>query len=113
MVVERRRALFTALGAMAGKYEPLRAYLSSIRGDVCHASFLRIEGVLGAALPPSARRHPAWWANNSQTGRHSRAWLDAGWKTEDANLTAGTVTFRRVAPADRPAPPARRAAPRK
>ena len=97
---------------MAGKYELLRAYLSSIRGDVCHASFARIEGILGSALPPSARRHQAWWANNSQAGRHSRASLDTGWRTEDLNLTAGTVTFRRVATADRQEPPSERSAPR-
>ena len=92
--------MFTNLGTMAGKYEPLRAFLSSFRGDVYHASFARIEDVIGSPLPMSSRQYSAWWANNVQESRHTRAWLDIGWKTEDLNLTAETVTFRRVATAD-------------
>lgn len=63
-----------------GKYEPLAYYLADLPRDRWLATFSEIERVLKFELPPSARRHDAWWSN-SRKGNHSqaKAWIDAGW----------------------------------
>ena len=83
-------------GTLHGKYAPLYNHLIARDGLPWHASFGEIEAVLGFDLPASARRHPAWWANQKSGRRHSLAWQDAGWRTRDLNLTAETVTFERT-----------------
>ena len=79
------------------KYNPLLQYLA--RSDVLYLkfSFAEIEKILGAPLPRSARRYSAWWANN-QDGGHVQAasWLDVGYHTENLDLNAGTVSFRKA-----------------
>jgi len=77
------------------KYDPLHQHLNSLRTDSWIASFEDIERILGVALPKSAYKHSAWWANNKQGDRHSWAWLEAGWITENLNLMKTTVTFQR------------------
>ena len=83
-------------GTLHGKYAPLHNHLIAIEGLLWHASFGEIEGILRFELPASARRHPAWWANQESGRRHALAWQDAGWRTRDLNLTAETVTFERA-----------------
>ena len=78
------------------KYDPLTAYLKSIRGHEVEMTFQQIEGVLGQPLPASARRHRPWWANEAGgTHTHARAWLDAGWRTRAVDLQAETLVFHR------------------
>ena len=80
-----------------GKYAPLYRHLVVMEASPWHATFDQIEIILGFDLPVSARRHPAWWANQ-ETGRsHALAWRAAGWRTRDLNLTTETVTFERAA----------------
>lgn len=57
-------------------------------------SLADIEKVIGDALPASAYRHAAWWAN--ETGRHvqATAWLDAGFRVDEVDRATRTVTFR-------------------
>ena len=43
----------------------------------------------GSALPPSAFKHRAWWANHG-----SKAWLKAGLRTEAVDMERQQVTFR-------------------
>jgi len=83
------------------RYSDLTEYLSNLNDAVWHASFEQIEAILGFSLPPSARNYPAWWANNPNGSRHSRAWMGADWKTENVNLTGGAVTFRKTGKGDR------------
>ncbi len=85
-----------------GKYRKLHTHLRSLAIQEWRASFSEIEAVVGFKLPPSARRYPAWWANDT-SHTHGRAWLTAGWKTAEVNMSAETLTFRRNIP-----PPARR-----
>ena len=62
--------------------------------EVVHLSFREIEALLGVALPASARRYRPWWANEEAgTHVHARAWLDAGRRTTNVDLAAGTVDF--------------------
>lgn len=77
------------------KYGPLRVHLSLALGDEITMSFAEIEDVLGFTLPPSARRHPAWWSNNVGTHVNAAAWRSAGWKTAQVNVPGERVTFVR------------------
>ena len=82
---------------MEGEYDRLGSHLRRRSGPIWQASFADIEAIMGTPLPASARRHNAWWAN--QTGRgHSqaRAWQEAAWRTRRLDLKAGKVDFERV-----------------
>lgn len=80
---------------MAGKYEPLREYLSTLPGDEVCFTFAEIEGVIGAELPQTARRHTAWWANSTRSDHpQARAWMASGW-TVGVDIDNTCVTFFR------------------
>jgi hypothetical protein len=78
---------------MAGKYSSLSNYLAAIPDDRITLTFLRIEQLIGDRLPASARKHRPWWANALTSHPHARAWLDIGWRVDDVDLEAETVTF--------------------
>ena len=80
------------------KYDPLNNYLCRQRGGELPLSFGEVEKVLGFALPPSARAHPAWWSNNRGTNVAVKSWRDAGWRTSRVDLAAERVTFVREGP---------------
>jgi hypothetical protein len=82
-----------------GKYQPLGTFLAGLDLQRWRVSFGEIEAILGFALPQSAYRYPAWWANDETGHSHARAWLAAGWKTEDVDLGARSVTLVRQQPA--------------
>ena len=77
------------------KYQPLTEYLKSLdSSEEQTMTFSEIERVLGFRLPPSARTHRAWWANQMK-GQHTqaKAWHAAGWRTKDPDLRADKITF--------------------
>ena len=78
------------------KYAPLRKYLSSGTQTRWRVTFAEVEAVLGFSLPRSAYAYPAWWSNDATGHSHSRVWLDAGWKTEQVDMSARKLVFRRV-----------------
>ena len=81
-----------------GKYEPLARKLGQTSNDEFDASFGEIEKILGFSLPPSAREHRPWWANNSKGGHsQAQAWIGAGWETRDVDLKCERVRFVRAA----------------
>lgn len=80
-------------GERGSKYDLLSAYLSGPGPSSRRMTFTEIEDVLGFKLPPSAREHPAWWAN-TRSHRHAHAWLSVGWGTSDLDQAGETVTFR-------------------
>ena len=98
---------------MTSKYDPLRAHLEASTEALVRLTFAQIERILGAVLPASATKHPAWWANEEVgTHGHARAWLEAGFRTQALDLNARRVEFARVRPASRrstsePSPPSR------
>lgn len=57
-------------------------------------NFTEIEEVLGFALPKSARMYPAWWGNQENSSQ-SNAWQEAGWRTEQVDVSSNKVTFRK------------------
>ena len=52
-------------------------------------------------LPPSAMKHPAWWANSRNSHAHAASWLDPGYIAK-ADFNAGTVRFERGRDRGRP-----------
>lgn len=83
------------------KYAPLRRHLATLVKDEWLASFAQVEQILGFALPASARKYPAWWANQAGPGHsQSQAWEAAGWRTGDIDLAARCVRFRRIRRSD-------------
>ena len=83
---------------MSSKYDPLRRYLEAHPAGETPMNFRDVERVLGFPLPDSARRHPAWWSNNTGTHVGVRAWRDAGWKTSRVDIGSERVTFVREEP---------------
>jgi hypothetical protein len=79
------------------KYYLLRHHLLGVRSDRWRPTFREIEAVIGFSLPASARTYAAWWSNGSGMPQ-SAVWLDAGWRTEELDLGAERVTFRRDGP---------------
>src|SRR3954451_20045222 len=79
------------------KYEALGDFLKSQRGDRVPMSFAQIERVTGAKLPPSAAKHRPWWSNNPTNSVMTRVWLNAGFESEQVDMAARRLVFRRVA----------------
>jgi len=79
-----------------GKYEPLEKFLKGQRAKRWRVGFREIEALLGFKLPQSAFKYPAWWSNDETGHSHAKAWLDAGWRTEEVDLAARKLTFARV-----------------
>jgi hypothetical protein len=78
------------------KYDALRQHLQSLAATTSSVTltFRQIEGIVGFPLPPSAREHRPWWANDPT---HSHAvWLKAGWETSDVDMRSERVTFVRT-----------------
>ena len=100
---------------MTSKYDPLGAYLKTRQTAEVPMSFSEIEAVIGAALPPKAVNHPAWWSNNTSNNTMTKVWLEAGFRTERVDVCGRRLVFRRAAPPPgrptREAPPSRQAAP--
>lgn len=77
------------------RYEPLTRYLEGRRDATVTLSFHDIEAILDRALPSSARRHQAWWAN-TETHSHADSWLRIGWRTRNLNLADQMIAFERA-----------------
>ena len=56
------------------KYAPLTRYLQSKPETRLPLTFAELERLLGFPLPPSARKHRAWWANNPASHVNAAAW---------------------------------------
>ncbi|MFB9990833.1 hypothetical protein ACFFLM_02380 [Deinococcus oregonensis] len=74
------------------KYLPLSEYLRESSARTLTLTFAEIEDLLGFDLPPSAKKHRAWWSNSSTGHSQAAAWLNPGW--EVAGVTRTTVTFQ-------------------
>ena len=78
------------------RYAPLAIWLQSQEQNKITLSFQNIETIIQDALPPSARRHRNWWANDSVSHSQSQQWLDAGWRVSNVNLAEEKVIFARA-----------------
>lgn len=78
------------------KYDALASFFATQRQQRLRLTFDQVARHAKAQLPRSAYEHPAWWANHG--GRHvqAKAWLEAGYKTENVDLEAQVVEFVRA-----------------
>ena len=76
-----------AAAGARGRYAPLFGHLTGLAENRWDATFRDVEAVLGHPLPPSARKHQAWWSNTTSLagGR--------GWRTSNVRIAQETVSF--------------------
>jgi CBS domain-containing protein len=81
-----------------GKYSLLAKHLLGLSNEVQNTelSFEEIESIIGDNLPNAARKHRAFWANDSVGHTHSQQWLDANWRVANVNMTSRRVLFSRT-----------------
>lgn len=78
------------------KYGALGNYLKRQHGERVPMTFGEIEKITGAKLPASAHKHRPWWSNNPDNSVMTKVWLDAGFESEQVNIPARKLVFRRV-----------------
>ena len=59
-------------------------------------TFDDIEKVIGSKLPPRASTHRAWFSNNPTSNPMTRAWLTAGYRSADVDMTRRKLVFRKI-----------------
>ena len=78
------------------KYEPLTHFLESSKQARVELTFRDIEKIIDADLPPSTYKHRALWSNNPQNHVMTQAWLSAGYESEEVDMQAQRVVFKRT-----------------
>jgi len=81
------------------KYDGLGHFLLTSGQRDVRLSFSQMEGILGFALPGSAYRYPAWWANGGHT--QAASWMKAGYHVVGLDIPGQTVHFRKEQAVDR------------
>ncbi len=94
---EVRPSVDDEVGADEATYTPLSRFLQDLSDGVTalEMPFKNVESILGRPLPASARRHNAWWANDSTSHTQSKAWLEVGWRAS-VSLEEQVVVFERL-----------------
>lgn len=77
------------------KYSALGDYLKHQRGDAVPMTFGEIEKITGSKLPASSR-YRAWWSNNDFNSVLTKVWLQAGFRSEQVDMKARRLVFRRL-----------------
>jgi hypothetical protein len=78
------------------KYTALGEYLKHQRRETVPMTFAEIEKITGVKLPASAHKHRPWWSNNPDNSVMTKVWLDAGFESEQVDIPARRLIFRRV-----------------
>ena len=98
--IERIEAEFTPideeLGPNESRYAPLAIWLQGqVRegNEKISLTFEQIEKIIDDKLPPSARQHRNWWANDSVGHTQSQQWLDVSWRVSSVNIAEERVVF--------------------
>ena len=88
------------IDAGESQYASLAIYLQNqvpIEQSKVEITFDQIETIMfPKQLPTSARKHRAWWANDSVSHRQSKQWLEVGWRVSNLNISAERVVFSRI-----------------
>ena len=83
------------------KYAALGNYLRAHRDQASITlTFTEVEQITGQTLPAS-KRYPAWWSNNPTNNTMTKVWRDAGFETEQVDISGEKLVFRYVAETDR------------
>ena len=77
-----------------GKYEPLGLFLKNQTRDSVPITFAEIERILKSPLPAS-KESRAWWSNNPNNNVMTKQWLEAGYETEQVDIAAERLVFRK------------------
>ncbi len=75
------------------KYRRLGAFLNAQSFQTVPMTFAAIEAIIGDALPPSARKHRAWWSNNPSNAVITYEWLGAGYRSAEVSLADERLMF--------------------
>jgi hypothetical protein len=59
-------------------------------------TFEEIERILGFRLPAKSQQIRAWWSNNSSNNVMTKAWVAAGYRTAQVDLTGRRLVFKRT-----------------
>ena len=78
------------------RYAPLADYLQKSGRAEIPMTFDDIEEVIGSKLPPRASTHRAWFSNNPTSNPMTRAWLAAGYRSADVDMTRRKLVFRKI-----------------
>ena len=78
------------------KYQPLAIHLHQSGRNSIAMTFAEVERIIGTNLPPSAFKYRAWWSNNPMNSVITRAWLDAGYKTANVDMSKHRLIFKKV-----------------
>jgi hypothetical protein len=78
------------------KYDPLTHHLAQRGYSRIPMGFSELETLLGFGLPDSARKHRAWWSNNPSNSVMTKAWLAAGYRSEQVDLEAEKLVFAKL-----------------
>lgn len=78
------------------KYRNLARFFEAQPSDFLRMTFDEVEKEAGFKLPASARLHQAWWANDRARHVQARAWLAAGFESEQVDMKAQMLVFKRV-----------------
>jgi hypothetical protein len=78
------------------KYAQLGEYLRRQPAERVPMTFAEIERITGVKLPASAQKHRPWWSNNPDNSVLTKVWIDAGFKSEQVDMAARKLVFRRV-----------------
>ena len=76
------------------KYDALRVFLEGQHAERVPMTFAEIERLVGFKLPMSQTIR-AWWSNNPDNNVMTKAWLAAGYKTEQVDIEGRKLVFRR------------------
>ena len=85
------------------KYTPIKTFLAGQMANEVPMTFGEIEKLIGQSLPPAAFKQRPWWSNSPTNNVMTKAWLEAGYKTERVDMTARRLTFVRAAKQTPPA----------
>jgi hypothetical protein len=90
--------------SMMTTYKPLARFLETATTQAVPMTFAEIEAIIGRKLPPSAYKHRPWWSNNTRNSAMTRAWVEAGWQSEQVDMERRRLVFRRTTEPGKPAP---------
>jgi hypothetical protein len=82
---------------LVAKYDGLTELLRRQPRKHIMVTFEQVASAVPGGLPPSAYRHRAWWANETNGPHvHAKAWRRAGWIVVAVDFAGRTVTFGRT-----------------
>lgn len=81
---------------LSAKYQSLHEYLRGSVGDTHTLTFAQLERLMGSSLPLTAKIQRGWWANRESGSPQASAWIQAGFRVEDVDLSAQAINFVRA-----------------